>query len=434
MRNVIVVGGGFTGLAAALELQRGGARVTVLEALDAVGGLAGSFEAGGARLEKFYHHWFTNDTDVQALIGELGLADAVQRRHPNTGVWYANHRYRLSTPLDLLRFAPLSMAGRLRLAWLTLRARKVKDWMKLESITASQWLQDLGGNEVYRVLWEPLLRGKFGDLADQVSAVWMWNKLVLRGGSRGKGAAEELLYLRGGFARLADAMVERIRQGGGEVRTSSAVQAITPSTDRVMVQLAGGTLEADAVLVTTAIPQFAAMITAAAPAGYLQELAQVQYLANTCLVLSLDRSLSETYWLNVNDPTFPFVGIIEHTNLEPTSEYAGQHIVYLSKYLRETDALYALDAQGMLDYCMPYLKRVFPEFDPAWVRNRWVWRARYAQPVVTRGYSKIIPAMKTPLPRVYLATMAQIYPQDRGTNYAVRSGREAAGHMLRELT
>jgi protoporphyrinogen oxidase len=158
----------------------------------------------------------------------------------------------------------------------------------------------------------------------------------------------------------------------------------------------------------------------------VDDLRKVEYLANVCLVLELDRSLSETYWLNVNDPGFPFVGVIEHTNFEPAETYGGRHIVYLSKYLPETAELYQMGDAEVLEYCIPYLQRMFPEFDRSWILGSHVWRARYSQPIVARHYSNLIPSTETPVEGLYLATMAQIYPEDRGTNYAIREGRRVA--------
>ena len=200
--HVAVIGGGFSGLAAAWELGRRGLRATVLERDAEIGGLAGSFIAGGARLEKFYHHWFTNDVHVMELIEELGQSAEVLLRPTRTGTYHGHDLFKLSTPLDLLRFSPLPFPDRLRLGLLALRARRVKDWRALEDRSAADWLREMDSERVYRVVWEPLLRGKFGDLAEEVAAVWFWNKLKLRGGSRGRGGGERLAYYEGGFAAL----------------------------------------------------------------------------------------------------------------------------------------------------------------------------------------------------------------------------------------
>ena len=211
--HVAVIGGGFCGLATAYELGRNGIRATVLERDPEVGGLAGSFDIGGTSLEKFYHHWFTSDMHVTRLVDELGTSDRVVLRPTRTGMYYAHDLFQLSTPIDLLKFPLLSLPDRIRLGLLALRARRIKNWRALENRTAADWLRDLGGERVYRVVWEPLLRGKFGDAAEEVAAVWFWNKLKLRGGSRGKAGREQLAYYRGGFAALADEMVKAIVNG-----------------------------------------------------------------------------------------------------------------------------------------------------------------------------------------------------------------------------
>src|SRR5690606_33239900 len=134
----------------------------------------------------------------------------------------------------------------------------------------------------------------------------------------------------------------------------------------------------------------------------------VQYIGNVCLTLELSRSLSDIYWLNVNDPDFPFVGVIEHTNFEPTESYKGRHIVYMSKYLPTDEKLYAMSETEFFEYALPFIQRMFPKFERSWVLNYHVWKEEYSQPLVTLNYSKIIPEHKTPLSNVVINTMAQI--------------------------
>jgi len=428
--GTIVIGGGFAGLSCAYDLARAGEAVTVLEAEPTVGGLAGAFETDGERLDRFYHHWFINDREVMTLIDELGMSEQVVTNPTNTGVFYANKIFKLSSPKDLLTFTALPFLDRIRLGLLTLRARRIDDWMELEGVLASDWLRCLGGDTVYRVVWEPLLKGKFGPYADSVSAVWFWNKLKLRGGSRGKGGEEQLAYMKGSFARLAETLAGTIKASGGTVRTNSTVTHIAPIEDGGWrCEGPWGVLEGDRVVATTALPLVADMVEGWAPSDYLERLRAIDYLANVCLILRLDRSLSSTYWLNVNDTSFPYVGVIEHTNFETADNYGGDHVVYLSKYLPHTDELYLMDDAAVLEFSIPHLQRMFPEFDRGWIRAFHVWRARWSQPVVERHYSKMIPPADGPAPGFHLCSMAQIYPEDRGTNYAIREGR----HMARTL-
>jgi protoporphyrinogen oxidase len=317
---------------------------------------------------------------------------------------------------------------------MTLRARAVRDWRKLEQITARDWLIGIGGREVYEVVWEPLLRGKFGRYAEQISAVWFWNKLNLRGGSRDRSGKEKLVYFRGGFLTLAQALAREIERIDGTILTDTPAIGIEMSGERPRgVITPHGLVNASTVIATPALPIIAGILEPHLPGDYVAGLREIEYLANICLVLELDRSLSDTYWLNVNDPSFPFVGVIEHTNLEDAATYRGRHIVYLSKYLPRDDDLYRLSDAEFLRYALPYLRRMFPRFDESWIQDYKAWRADYAQPIVGLNYSRKIPDIKGPVPGLYIATMAQIYPEDRGTNYAVRQGREIAAIVSNDI-
>ena len=294
--HVVVIGAGFTGLSAAWELARRGVRVTVLEADPEVGGLAGTFEVQGERLEKFYHHWFTNDRHVNELVSELGEHERIVYRPTRTGMYFANTVFRMSSPVDVLKFTPLPFIDRLRLGLLALRARGVKDWKKLEELTAEEWLIRIGGRNVFRVVWEPLLKGKFGPFASSISAVWFWNKLKLRGGSRDKTGAEMLAYYRGGFAALADQLADEVTRLGGEIHTSRRATGLQVRDGAVTgVETPEGTVAADAVLATTSLPIFSDLVAPHADDRYLGCLRKIDYLANVCLVLELARSVAFTW-------------------------------------------------------------------------------------------------------------------------------------------
>lgn len=429
--HTAIVGGGFAGLAAAYELAKSGKKVVVIERDRELGGLAGGFKVGNEVLEKFYHHWFNNDVEIFKLIEELGENHNILLRPTRTGMYFANQFFRLSTPMDLLKFDALPFFDRIRLGVAVLRAKSIKDWRKLEGLSAKEWLIDLCGQRAYDVVWDPLLVGKFGDVAEDVSAVWFWKKLVLRGGSRSSSGDEVLAYYKGGFAELANRLGEAIIKLGGEIRLeTAAIQVVTEGGSGKGVLTNDGLVSAENVIVTTALPITADLLQESAPAPFLEKLRRVRYLSNVCMVLSLDRSLSDTYWLNVNDPGFPYVGVIEHTNFEPPSSYGGRHIVYLSKYLPPHHAMYKMSDAELVEFSIPHLQKMFPEFDASWIQDVHVWRADYAQPIAEKHYSSIVPGRETPFPNVYVTTMAQVYPEDRGTNYAVKEGRGLARQII----
>lgn len=434
LKKVVVIGAGFTGLSAAYELSKLGIKVIILEKDSSIGGLAGSFEVNGVALEKFYHHWFVNDFYVVNLIKELKKTDQIVYRKTRTGMYYSGNFFKLSSPIDLLKFKSISFLSRIRLGILVLYARRIKNWKKLEKLTAKEWLIKIAGKEVYTVVWEPLLYGKFGSFHSEISAVWFWNKLKLRGGSRNKQGSEELAYYKGGFSALAELITSTIQKLGGEIRVNTKVESLIVKEGRVIgVRSGSETIYADAVIATTPLPVIVELIRPYVSLDYLQDLQQIDYLANVCLVLELDRSLSTTYWLNINDSSFPFVGIIEHTNFESKETYGGRYIVYLSKYLSEDSDLWQMNKDEYLNYAIPFIQAMFSDFNRSWILDFHLWKASYSQPVIVRHYSKLIPSKKTPIEGLYIATMAQIYPEDRGTNYAIREGKEVATLVLNNL-
>ena len=435
MGTVIIIGAGFAGLSAALELSRAGHMVTVLEAEQSIGGLAGSFVLNGHKLEKFYHHWFTSDREIDNLASSLLLSDRVISRPTRTGTYYANSVFRLSRPLDLLRYRPLGLTDRLRLGYSVLAARRLRDWHQLEHRTAMEWMTETSGKRVYATVWQPLLEGKFGPYAPEISAVWLWNKLVLRGSSRGRRGEEVLRYFKGGFVQLAEAMAAEISRRGGRVLLNANVRELIIDNEKRISGVRYGTeaVLADAVIATMALPLFASLVEPLVSSTYASSLRKIGYLSNRCLVLALDRPLSSTYWMNVADPSFPFVGLIEHTNLDEPQHYGGDSIVYLSKYISSDSELVSLSDEDYLTYAIPFIRRIFPDFSRDWILQFKTHFARYAQPIVVREYGRLLPSMSTPIENLFLCTMAQIYPEDRGTNYAVREGRKVARLVIEKM-
>jgi protoporphyrinogen oxidase len=433
--DVAIVGAGFAGLTAAYVLSREGFKVCVVEQDDEPGGLAGAFEfADGVRIEKFYHHWFNNDTYVPELVRELGLSGEVITLPSRTGMYLNRRIWNLSSPLDLLRFSPLSLVDRIRLGLLVFQVRRVKDWRAIEHLSIREWLEPICGKSVYRVIWEPLITAKFSVYAEAVSAVWFWKKLALRGSTRDRKGGEQFAYFKGGFVRLAEALVAAIRANGGDVRFGEAAIGLRVDKDRVSaLRTARQDIAARQFLFTPAFPVIAEIFRGVTDPAWIESLLRVRYLGNICLVLRMDRSLSDTYWLNVNDPGFPFVGVIEHTNFDSPENYRGSHIVFLSRYLPVDDPLWSFTDEAYFEFAIEHLRRMFPELDRTWIIDSRIWRAEYAQPVTERGYSGYVPGRATPFQNAIISTMAHVYPEDRGTNYAIREGREAARSIAGRL-
>ena len=426
-----VIGAGLTGLVAAYRLARAGWRVTVFERYPEAGGLVATFEVGGERLECFYHHLFTTDTDYVALAGELGLGGEIEWLPSRMGIYSAGRLWDFGTPQSLLAFRPLPWPAKVRFALSTLRLNRTSDFRRFERVTAREWILAHAGRKVWDAVWGPLLAQKFAGKADEVSMVWLWGKVFLRGRSRSaSGLGERLGYMRGSFGRLVDELTARLRAAGVGLEFASPVRRIAPAEGGLEVVVRDQRRRFDRALFTASPAELLRAAGESFPPGAQDRLAALDSTAALCVVLELDRQLSPYYWLNVADRESPFGGVIEHTNYIPAERYGGRRVVYISKYLFQDDPLWSAREGEVWERYRPFLRRINPAFDDSWVLARHHFKAAFAQPVIPCGYSDRIPPFATPLPGLYHACMAQIYPEDRGQNYAVRSAERAARALL----
>jgi len=422
-RTVGVLGGGALGLAVAYRLAQAGAQVTVLEKDSEVGGLASSFEVGGAHLEKFYHHLFRSDTTITQLIEELGLGSKLAWLKPTTANLIDGKIYKMD-PVRLLTQPILPFGDRLRfflgLGYLKLDA----NYHRFEGQTAEGWIKRWMGQRVYDVVWRPLLESKFGEHYQEIAMPWLWSRVYCRSLALG--------YLRGGFHQLYAALHERVRTLGGDVQTGQTVERIESAEGgRVRVIVNGEAREFDRVVCTLPTRLFM-KLAPGLPDDYRRRYDWGEYHGAHCVVLSLDRPLTDIYWLSVNDPGFPFLVLVEHANYVPPSDYAGERLMYLGNYLPMSDRRFSMSDEEILDWYLPYLTKLNRAFDRSWVKRAWVFKAPFAQPIVTVDYHEHIPPHETPIPGLYLANMFQVYPQDRGQNYSIAMGFRVAETVLKD--
>ena len=436
--RVGIIGGGAAGLAAAYELTKRGHFAEVFERAPFLAGQASTFSVGGGQLEKGYHHLFVSDVDMASLIQELGLEGQLAWLESSVGLFYGGKIWNFSTPMDLLRFRPLSLFDRLRVGWWTLVLQKTRNWRKFEGVTAEHWLQRHMGRRAYEVIWEPLLRGKFGDYFEQVGMTWIWGKIYLRVASRGKGLQKERLgYPMGSFGEVFETLAQRVVELGGEVHIGADVKRTVVEVQTATgleVELPGQPAETrdyDAIISTTPSYVFT-RLAPSLPDDYRELLESANYLSAVLVVLELDQPLSSKYWLNVADRSLPFVGIIEHTNMIDKSLYGGRHIVYLTNYPDPKSELYQKNGEQLLEDFIPHLKKINPDFDRSWILDYHHHKVDAAQPIIGVNYSQRIPEHRTPIENLYLANTTQIYPEDRGTNYSVRMGRQVARMVLED--
>jgi protoporphyrinogen oxidase len=417
-----IIGAGATGLTAAHDLVGDGHEVIILEAADEIGGLAGSLQVQGTPLERFYHHIFGTDRAMIDLIGELGLADRLRFHATTTGIYHDGSLYDFSSPQDMLRFPPIRFVDRVRFGVSSGALKLIRKGERFNDRRALEWTRRWAGKRATDVIWEPLLTGKFGGRAPDISMAWLWARVHFR--------TFKLGYLDGGFEQVYAALVDSVQRRGGKVETGKRLAELSqPDTGSPVIVRTedGACYEFDKVLVTVPQPAFAKATGASSADG----LWNTEYLGATCFVLECDRSVIPYYWLNINDPSFPFLAVVEHTNMIDPGQYGGRHLVYVGNYVPRDDWRFTTDPAELLERYTPWLRRLNPEFDLSWVLDWHFSAAGYAQPIVTPDYRRSIPSHRTAMPGVVLATMSQVYPQDRGQSYAVAMARRVLAEHFR---
>ena len=432
--RIAVIGGGITGLTAALRLAQLGHQVMLWERGERLGGQANAFPVAGTAIERFYHHLFQSDREIVALAEEIGIADRLLWLPSNVGYFADGRIWPLNGALDLLRLGFLPLHDRLRVGLVTAYLQRVRDWKRFETVTAAAWLRRALGSRAYDRTFGAQLRAKFGRYHDQVAMVWFWGKIWLRTTSRRSPLeGERLGYFQGSFNVLIDALACSARAAGAELVTSDGPTELKPRDGGWAIVLNNGEIPVDAIVVTTPSPVLARLVPSL-PELYREKLGGLEYEAAVVALLQLSHPLSDIYWLNVADDDLPFTGVIEQTNFISPEAYGGKRFVYLSKYLEPDHPYFSMPDDQLIDAYVPFLKRINPEFDRSWIERSWVFRERSAQPIIPLHYGQRIPDHRTGLPGLYLANTTQIYPEDRGTNYSVRLGNHIAAIVAEDLS
>ncbi|MHB8203414.1 MAG: NAD(P)/FAD-dependent oxidoreductase [Desulfomonilaceae bacterium] len=434
-KKVIIIGAGITGLTAALRLIEQGYKVTVVEASQEVGGLAGSVILDAVPVERYYHFICREDRDLIKFISELDLADKLNWREAGTGFFINGKIYPFNTPLDLLKFDPTPFSQRLRFGIHIATSQFRKSWLGLDKIAAKPWLIARIGMSAYMAIWDPLLRIKFGEFHEQISAAWIWHRIQRVSRSRSRlFDLNSYGFLEQGCHTLMKRMLEKL--SGSEkfsLILNKRVSKILIEHEKTQAVLLENreTIQADSIISTCAIPSFLKLVDSLGVYG--ANLASIKYLNIACVIFELDRPFSNNFWLNVNDPRVSFNGIVETTNLNPRRDLKAKSLIYIPYYMSPDDPRWGWMDEAFFNDYIGALKLINPKFSENWIIGSHVFRDVNAQAVCLVGFSEVIPAMRTPVHGLYMTDSAQYYPEDRTLSASVRLGASVAKLLTRDM-
>lgn len=434
-RHIVVIGAGLAGLAAAYDLSRQGQRVTLLEAGHEIGGLASSFQLEGQSIERFYHFICRSDHHLIDLVNELGLQDRLSWTQTHTAFFHDGKHYAFGTPFNLLFFRPVPWLQRLRFGLHIVRSRYRQQWRWLDQLPAKPWLIENIGEQAYQVIWHPLLRIKFGEFYDRISAAWVWHRIWRVARSRRRlWERESFGCLENGSASLVDHLAGWLeRQPNVRLSPGTPVQRLVREGNKVIaVETTTGQIACDAVISTLALPVLDRLLGQPED-PFFDKLRQIQYIGVVCAVLSLNQPFSRNFWMNINDPHISFNGVIEQTNLNQNLRRQGLNILYVPFYLPTREPRYSVPDEALIAEYLPMLRRVNPQFDESWVKEWRIFRTPHAQAICTTGFADSVPPLRAPLHGLYLTDSTQFYPEDRTLSAAIRQGRLAAQAVMEDL-
>jgi len=432
--KIAILGGGFTGLTAAYYLTKKNHLVTLFEKEKILGGLASGFKSENWDwyLEKTYHHLFANDYDILNFAKEINF-DKIFFQSPETASLFNNEIMKqsnnlaifpLDTPIDFLKFPYLNIADKLR-SGIVIAFLKLSPFLSFyEKQTSKEFLKKTMGKKVWNILWQQLFREKYGDYAGNILASFIWARIKKR--------TKNLGYIEGGFQTLIDYLEYRLKSLKVKILKDTSVEEIKKQKDKFILTYVKrpsriGKEDFDLVISTLPTPVLTKVSQTIFPKSYLDRLSKIKYLHALTLILETNKPiLDKTYWLNISTPKIPIMGIVQHTNFMDKKNYGNKHISYLGWYVKLEDRKWKMEDRELLDYIIPYLKKINPNFLISKFPNFYVFRAPFAQPIFDKNFVKNKPDFTTPVKNFFIANLDMTYPYDRGTNYAVKLGREVA--------
>ncbi|MFA6171564.1 MAG: NAD(P)/FAD-dependent oxidoreductase [Patescibacteria group bacterium] len=416
-----IVGGGFHGLVLGHLLSKEH-EVSIFEKDVTLGGLLQTADFKDFRLEKYYHHIFLRDSHIVELFRELGIENELGWHQSTTSVFAKGKFFPFFKPMELLRFPHLGIFSKLRLGLATLFLQNLKKGEKLNHLNAKAWIKKVMGSEAWEVLWRPLFEGKFSRYSEEISLSWFWSRISYKRGSK-TGKDEVLGYPKESFQIIIDKLIGSIVKKNGKIFSGKETVEIVIDGGRAAgIKTKEGNIDFDLIISTVAPPLFLKLIPGA-PDAFKDELKKIRYLGAITAILVLKEKLAPAYWNNILDVEIPFKAVIEQTNLDGSARYGAKHLAYTSHYTPVDSEYFKADNAQLIKMYMPHLKKINGRAEENLLEYR-IYRDCFCQPIISVDYPQAIIDFKTPITNLYQFSMAQIFPEDRGLNIAVREAKK----------
>jgi protoporphyrinogen oxidase len=425
-----IVGGGMLGLSLAHKLAAPERDITVLEASDRFGGLADAWQLGPITWDRHYHVALLSDRNLGGLLDDLGLSDDMRWTTTKTDFYTDDTFHPLNNAVDYLRFPPLNLIEKARLAFTILYAAQIRNGVKLESIPVETWLVRLSGRRTYERIWKPLLRAKLGPNHKVVSASFIWSVINRFYGARRSGLKTEMFgTVKGGYARIIERLTGHLESRGVKLTTRAPVEAIRKVDGGFEVRTADGTALYDRVIVTAAGPLAARMCPDLAGEERAR-LENLRYQGVVCASLLLKSPLRQRYLTYIADETIPFTGVIEMTAVVNPADFGGRTLVYLPTYVPADDPLFEAPDETIRTRCIATLSKMYEGFSEDQLLAFKVSRARNVLAIQGLDYSRKVPPMSTSVPGLFIVTSAQIINGNLNVDETIALAKRAVGPLL----
>lgn len=420
--RIAVIGSGISGLAAANELTKQKHKVVIFEKSNVIGGQGICTNVGKNYIESYYHHFFKSHNHVFSLSEELGIRKKIKFYKVKTGVYENGKIFEFSSAKDLLLFRPLPLLDRIRCGLMSAIFKFIPFPLdSLDNIAAEKWAKKAFGKKVYDKIWGPLLEGKFSDFSRQVSALWLFGRI--------KDRSFKLGYMDGSIKVLFDALEKKLKKNKCEFKFGTEIISVQPKGEKVILREKNKKHEFDKVIITSVSP-VTERIVGGLPDDYRRKLSSIDHLGAICLILELKYPLQSQYWLNICDKNFPFLVLVEHTNMIDSKYYEKKSVVYLGNYFYRKDKRFLKKDEDLIKEYLGALKKINPLFDKSWVIRTHLARLPRAQTIFGLGALKKIPKIQIPDKNIFIVNIDQMYPHDRTIDQGIELGQKAAKLIL----